>query len=284
MQRLKNTFYLFFVLVMLCGLFGCAEKSVDTNQDYVYLPKTKLQTYNNGYGDRFYKYEYKYDSYGNIIKEEYFEKRSWRYVRETCTDTTYTYDGTKIATKHVREEEFATSITDGSYVHENNYKYIYDEKGLLIKKEDVDRTAHYGCFYGERFEYDSNGNCIKKIKCFDGAEETDYEYRYDDDGRLIKEIEVFDDVNLTMDYNQSETEYTYDDNGTLICSKKTYYTIDFDERYHDGWDIVVSHYVDTVYHYDEMGRLIKEESVLTQDGEAVTHNTIEYKDFTKIAK
>lgn len=274
-MRIKRYFIIAFSLVMICGILGCSDKNLSSNDEYIFLPKTELHTLQDTSGfHRDYKYTYEYDSYGNITKKEDYSKGMF-YVREARFDTTYTYDENgKILKELIREEQFSTWITDGNGVYEEGYNYIYNESGQLIKKDYIYISVAEDEFCGYKYEYDEHGNCIKEIKYFsDGAEEINFEQIYDSNNKLIKKSYMSHLKEFNLHYISEETDYSYDDNGKLIYSKKS-----FNEPSGE-----ISHYIEYKYYYDELNRLIKEESALFEkDGEKSREEIREYKDFIKV--
>lgn len=264
-------------LSILVSLFGCSEKSLDLYTEYIYLPETEILTHRNSGGfHREYKYTYKYDSYGNIIKEEQYTKGLF-FSRDYCIDKTYTYDKNANITKElIREEQFRTNITDSHSVSEEGYNYFYNEESQLIKKDYIYISTVKNDFCGYKYEYDEQGNCIKEIKYYSGGtEEINSEQIYDLKGKLSKKSCISHLKELNLHYISEETEYNYDENGNLTYSK----TI-FNEPSGE-----MSHYKECKYHYDKQARLVKEESsIIEKDGKVSSEDIREYKKFVKLIR
>ncbi len=271
-MHIKRCFILVLSLIMLCVCLGCGDKTSNTNNEYIFLPKTELHTLQDIGGFRGdYKYTYQYDSYGNIVKEEQYTKDLF-FVRDLCIDTTYTYDeNKKILKELIREEHFSTNVTDEHFVSQEGYNYFYNESGQLVKKDYIYISVVENEFCGYKYEYDTHGNCTKEIKYFsDGTEKVNFECVYDSNNNLIKKSYMSNLYDLH--YTSEETVYSYDDNGRLIYSKTTY----------NEPTSKISHYVEFKYYYDELNRLVKEESSTFQDGEKSREEIRKYKDFVKI--
>ncbi len=270
----KRLFLIVLSLVMICILFGCKAKNADTGDGYI-LPETEIfiNKHSGGLQDE-YKFTYEYDSYGNIVKEERYEKGKFRDIREYCIDRTYTYDENgKITKEIIREEHFRTSITTDGYVSEGGYNYFYNENGQLITKDIIYISAAEDDLCGYKYEYDEYGNCIKESECFsDGMEIVIFEYKYDSNNNLVSKCCFSFLTRWDKPHFSEETTYSYDDDGRLIYSKTAFLDV-FGEP--DG-------YSETKYSYDEYGRLVKKENAHhTQDGSIVDEFISEYKDFVK---
>lgn len=276
-MRIKGFIIMILSLNILLGLLGCNDKSLDSDAEYIYLPETEILTHQNSSGfHREYKYTYRYDSYGNIVKEEQFTK-GFFYSRDYCIDKTYTYDKNGNITKeHIREEHFSTSITDGHFVSEKGYNYFYNEETQLIKKDYIYISTVMNNLCGYKYEYDEQGNCIKEIKYYsDGTEEINTEQIYDSNGKLSKKSTMSHLKELKLHYVSEETEYNYDENENLTYSK----TI-FNEPSGE-----MSHYKECKYYYDKQGRVVKEESsIIEKDGKISSEDIREYKKFVKLVR
>ncbi len=269
-MRIKKFILILVSFVVLLGIFGCNKVS-DSDSEYIYLPEIELRTSSNPSGFKgIYKDTYKYDSHGNVIKKQCYTKDLF-YERDSCIDTTYTYDEDgKILKEHVKEEHFSTNLTDEHYTREKEYEYFYNEKGQLIKK---DHNSD-----GFKYEYDDRGNCVKKTEYHShgNAEEDinhEYIYAYDSENNLIKMKEMVNMSELNLYYVGFETDYIYDVSGKLLLNKTTSYN----ER---GETIGNS---ECSYYYDDLNRLIKEEYISYDDYGLESRKEIkEYKDFVKV--
>lgn len=271
---IKRLLIIVLSFVMICGVFGCKDKNADSGDGYI-LPETEIFINVNSIGMQYEsKFTYEYDSYGNIVKEERYEKGKFRYIRECCIDRTYTYDENgKITKEIIREEHFRTSITNDGYVFEDGYNYFYNESGQLITKDIIYISAAEDDLCGYKYEYDEYGNCIKESEYFsDGMEIVIFEYKYDSNNKLVSKSCISTLNRWSKPHFSEETTYSYDDDGKLIYSK----TVSFDIYGEpDG-------YSEIEYSYDEYGRLVKEETTHhAQDGRIVDEFISEYKDFVK---
>jgi len=267
----KKVFLIILSFIMLSGLFGCSPKNLDSDSGYKYLPKTEIYTIKDSGGFQGeYKNTYKYDSYGNIIKEQCYTKELF-YERDSCFDTTYTFDEDgKVLKEYIKEEHFSTNFTDEHYTREKEYEYLYNEKGQLIKKDNNSD--------GFKYEYDDRDNCIKKTEYYShGTAEEDinheYIYEYDLENKLIKMKKMINMSEFNLYYIGFETDYTYDDSGKLIHDKTT--------SYNERGEATSNS--ECTYYYDELNRLVREETVSydtygLKDREEVR----EYKDFVKV--
>lgn len=257
---IKKITLCFLSLVIVFGLFSCGEKSA--SDEYVYLPQTKIEYRRSPSAlQRDYKYTYKYDSNGNVVKEQLYTKspRAWFYfLREHCFDTTYTYDAEgRITQELITEEHFSTALTDSHSIYEHGFDYFYDENGKLSRKDYVQLPGHSYAFNGFKYMYDENGNLAKVTQySVDGPDGMGKWYKYDSDNVLIEEG------------SRKYLEHSYDDYGNL-----TYRA--FREA---------GQYGDYTYTYDKKNRLIKEVYVrYSPEGEKTEEITVEYSNFKKMA-
>ncbi len=258
---MKKLFILLLTIVIAFGLFSCNNNKSDS-VEYVYLPQTEVKEVRESHGfQQDYKYTYKYDSYGNVVKEQLFTKnpRGWLFSRDERIDTTYTYDDSgKILKELIRKEYFSTALTDSHSIYEQGFDYFYDENGRLSRKDYIQESGHSYTYDGFKYKYDDNGNLVKEIQySADGTQRTQTWYKYDSDNVLIEHG------------GRQYVEHSYDDYGNL-----TYRSF----RDTDGG------YGATAYTYDKKNRLIKEVFVrYGPEGEKIEEITIEYSNFKKIA-
>ena len=136
-------------------------------------------------GDRYEdKYEYTYDSNGNI---------TLLIITDDIGDIstiTYEYDTNGNVTKSRYED--ATTI------------YTYDNRGNLIREQ--------GAYSGITYTYDANNNLIKETNDY-GSFTT---YIYDNNNRMIQSIYYIDESRII-----ASTEYAYDTNGNLTQKVET---------------------------------------------------------------
>ena len=257
---------------MLC-FSACKE---DMGKEYTYLPKTELHTDENSSGyHKEYKTIYEYDEKGNVIKKTEYTKGFLGIfnVRERQYDIEYAYnENGNISQELIHIEDFCTSLTDGHQIYDEGYNYIYNENQQLVKKVIINSSDYVDARCGYEYKYDERGNLEKEYKYYDdGTKELEYENNYDSKNALIKKHHIINSGELR--WIGEETDYTYDTDGNLVCSKTDYYEYTGEK----------SHYVEVNYHYDELNRLIKEESTIFNiDGEIVSTDINEYKDFSKI--
>lgn len=99
-------------------------------------------------------------------------------------------------------------------IAQDNIKFEYNSNGNLVKKEVYSaRSNTIVDVY--KYEYDSNGNRIKVI-WIDSDETQIFNYEYDSDGKLIREVKENEEGE-----NEIVSEYEYDKEGKLI--KEEYY-------------------------------------------------------------
>ena len=291
----KRSILIVALLLIISALFGCSKD--EPGAEYMYLPKTVSITHSNTSGfHREQKIRYKYDEYGNTVKEEKFTK-GMLFLRDHCFDTTFTYDENGMKLKEItRSEYFSTNITDEHSVIESGYEYTYDEGGKVIQKDIIyfhEVGANSYTPRGYRYEYDEYGNLIKEIRInTDGSETLSVEYSYNADssvmqknennnahtygynakGQLIsmKTVSHFDNSDAT---SVTEQTYEYDVEGRIISSKKYFY----------DWKGENTHHIEYSYTYDKLGRLIMEENIaIIQGGTEDSRTVYKYKDFEKI--
>ena len=269
--------FLFFILFSVLICFSACEEEVYSGYDY--YPETELRSEENSGGfHKEYKIIYKYDEKGNVINKTEYTKGFFGIfnVRERQYDIEYTYnENGNISQERIRQEEFNTHITDGHYIYEDGYNYIYNEKNQLIKKEVINPSSFENSFCGYEYEYDNQGNLVKEYTCFtDGKKELEFENIYDLQNRLItkKDISNFG----TSSWLSNETNYTYDVDGKLIYSKTVRYAHYKGEK---------NSYSEKKYYYDEFDRLIKQQTnSFNSDGKLTDKYVTEYKDFVRQSK
>lgn len=287
-------------LIMLCFslsvLFSCSGENAE--EGYIYLPKTVIISEQQKSGfHREQKIKYKYDDYGNVVKEEMFTRQLF-FVRDSCFDSFFTYDKAgNILTESRKEEYFTTNITDEHSISNYEYEYIYNE-GRLIQKNRAypsDYTVRdFLDFRGYDYEYDEYGNVVKELSVMTGnIPGTTVEYIYTIDEKLLENGKK--SVVLPKEYNApnqlvsmkrvkhsytwdkpsvEEYSYQYDENGRVVYSRETAYDFSTQE---------VRCYFDNYYTYDKTGRLIKTEHYsVTTAGESFLTKVSKYKNFVKI--
>lgn len=247
----------------------------------------------NNKNDNFvYKYECKYDKYGNVIVED-------KYLRGYGSEraSKFFYDKNGNLEKEYRYEEGKHCCT-----------YRYDLNGQVLKKEDYKYNKHRRLLSSPKYdkvgnlieenEYNKNGNVIKKCN---------YNYKYDENGNLIEKYndelthiykykyskiadliqvkeyrnnELYSSIhyqiikkyskqgNVIKEYlyniNTEEEkvlwEYEYNKNGTLF--KKFKYSdsgkLDLSWEYDKNGNVIVSYDQYRYYKYNKNGVLIEE--------------------------
>ncbi|MBO4404011.1 MAG: RHS repeat protein [Treponema sp.] len=148
---------------------------------------------------------YEYDKSQRLIHSYY--DSDWTKSR----DQRFEYDKDGLCSTYINGE--LTDIKDKNGTlryqrHSNGSQIWYDEKGRLIKTDGKEHDPNIYCEY----EYDKNGNCIKKI-----YETLTKEYVYDKKNVLLKEAGYSDGELL----NCTEYEYKYDSNGYCTYKKET---------------------------------------------------------------
>lgn len=211
--------------------------------------------------------EYKYDVKGNLI----FEKGS-----DVGDTFVYEYNkDNKISIIYSSNWEMTKE--------KNSKKYEYNENGYLEK------------IYGknlllEEYEYNANGNMIKKVEYNDDMSiSQSYTYEYDSNNRLTKDVlynssgnlrkwnsySYDTNGNLTEEKNYSTFEdpvqaftYKYDEQGKLIRKDREIYWSDRTDKYY------------YIYEYDADGNLTKETNYICQeDGDVINfYRVYEYSD------
>ncbi len=273
MKKVFAVFLVVFVIfTTLTACKGIAKKENNADGEYIYLPKLKWHSRENSGGFyREYIYKYKYDDYGNVIKETEYTDNKIFDIRERMYDTTYSYnENGQILKEFVRTEDFCTSITDGHQIYEDTYGYIYNEKQQLIKKEIMYQADVEGAFYGNEYEYDEKGNLAKETEYIaDGEIGCEYDYTYDSQNKLIKKVKTFYFLGKACPYEA--TDFTYNQKGQISYYKRLFYD---------------NHSYDEVYcSYDELNRLVREETTRYDSGGNITDKFIsKYKNFMKIKK
>lgn len=161
----------------------------------------------DSYGNRFDNYirDYTYDLNGNLLK---------------CMDVygdgskgifDYAYDSKG------RVIKYESNISTNAYVDSYTINYIYDARGNLIKKTEINTNGYTQI---DDYTYDVNNNLIKELQTYSGRSNT-IEYTYDINNNLIKKVSVYSSG------EKFTTNYVYDDNGNLIRFSGADYTVDY---------------------------------------------------------
>ena len=162
--------------VYLCTKIIQNEINKNYYKEYTYdrnLNITQLVYYENG--DESSRYEYEYDSRGNLVKKIHLTNE-WYGTIENSQEYKYEYD------------------SEGNIVQETTYENGY--KTYYVKYSTIDQLVRTVTYNGDNLElrrteykYDENGNLIQKITYDDAREVSNIEYSYDNNGNLIIERE-----------------------------------------------------------------------------------------------
>lgn len=238
----------------------------DISFEFIYnkngLPSTIIQKD----GEEAFSVAIRYDADGNVIEFNAMDSTG------NGSKTRYFYDSNGNMTKEVE-----TIFYDGEIDSVNTLEYVYDENNYLIKKYDIDSLGEKETYiyenniYGDvikefylyeggtsiyerttlyDYEYDENGNMLKKYSISDGSYYLVCEYAYDDKGRMI----MYDEKGM----NGYRMEYIYDSKGNKI-----------EEIYTQNGNISTC-----VYTYDSHGNVIK--TAYVYDGVSSDYTRLEY--------
>ena len=200
-----------------------AMDTVSNSSVYTYddlnRPIQKVHTDSDG---RSYTYTYEYDERNNLTK------KTRTYPGGTVTTFVYTYDDMNREIKSVVTTGTDRTVTEREYDHHGNvikrtetasgkktvYEYVhqYDEKGNLVKTEDLKDGTLSATFVRE---YDGAGREIKRIgysaenKIF-----VEVTREYDEDGNLLREISTSGEIGASV--NAHEIIKQYDEYGVLV--------------------------------------------------------------------
>lgn len=188
-----------------CHLYDAPMDMLLRNPDYAdkigyiceydsYITVMSKKAYYKADGNINHRYEYEYDSNGNMTKE-IFHSDSYRKWKE------WEYDDTGNVTKEI-DHDF-----DGSILTQSEYEY--DSAGNQTKM-----SYYTGFFSGDshcdEWEYDDAGNQMKHIRYdADGSVDWWKEYEYDNVGNQVKYVEYNGDGSV---YEWAEWEYDNMDN------------------------------------------------------------------------
>ncbi|MBQ4067007.1 MAG: hypothetical protein IJD22_05125 [Clostridia bacterium] len=186
--------------------------------------------------------DYEYDGSGRIVKGTFYDSYSGSSEGEktihAVMQVEYNANG-----KPVKADFQHTSGKTWT----NNY--TYDESNRLKKAEGTyyfQLSADIFSKYVEEYEYDTNGNLIKKIRWIPEYGTTDYgfanqyNYEYDENGRLMQIKSYRYDVFGVLEPDEKNKKvFNYDDNGRISYvevtdnwqdpPKVTYYECTYEE-------------------------------------------------------
>lgn len=176
--------------------------------------------------------------------------------------TRYIYDERGNLIKEEKEYIPASETETDDFISYVEYKY--DENDRLIYEESV--SSPDGIDYYYRYTYDENGR--KKTETFYNTENNKYdkEFFYNDNGIVIKEVETRKSHTKTTEYTVNEhgditkeTQIT-DYEGNKISTEYTYeYTYDENGKITKKYKVWPNQESDTTeYIYNEQGDVIKE--------------------------
>jgi hypothetical protein len=200
-----------------------AMDTVSNSSVYTYddlnRPIQKVHTDSDG---RSYTYTYEYDERNNLTK------KTRTYPSGTVTTFVYTYDDMNREIKSVVTTGKDRTVTEREYDHHGNvikrtetasgkktvYEYVhqYDEKGNLVKTEDL-KDGTLSATYVR--EYDGAGREIKRTgysaenKIF-----VEVTKEYEEDGNLLREISTSGESGASV--NAHEIIKQYDEYGVLV--------------------------------------------------------------------
>ena len=188
-----------------------------------------------GYGDRFWTY--KYDDSGNLIEQVSYENG----VIISHEKYEYDEDGRRIKSLACfGESSKMVSIYQYNYYGNMTMETTYSYYGEMVNKT------------GSLYEYDRDGDLIRRTftneDIFNGAEE----YMYDASGNLINEI-LYDEEGNALWFNG----YDYDENGNMIEETTLSYikNYEYDEQNNKTKEIYylidgsIAHYVEWTYEW-----------------------------------
>ncbi len=184
---------------------GYQEEDIELlyEEEYSYDEHGNVVSEKHQYDDysSFYPFSYEYDENGNMIKKTTYDSDG-----EIYQIYEYDYDD---ANKMIHSVNTFFS-TDA--VHSFEDFYGYDDEGHEIWEGDPGCPTH-------TFEYDSNGNLIKK--CEYGVDIFEYfEYQYNEKGLLLSEIIKELEKESGIPLYSHETSYLYDDEGRILKTEE----------------------------------------------------------------
>ncbi len=152
------------------------------------------------------RYEYKYDTRGNIISETCYNSDN---LLEFRAEYLYYDDG------RIRRESIYEPDENGVSVMTNYTMYRYDENNFLIGRECY---SGFTLLSSEQIVCNQNGDPSRiDILYDDGSLNGTIKYDYTETGEILSRTELYDDIPL------EKMEYIYDSKDYLRTIKITYY-------------------------------------------------------------
>lgn len=172
---------------------------------------------------REYTYNEQGDTTKRVVTSVYYEENG---DRVTTAEMNYRY-------KYDENGRMVEETSINGYGTEMTTKYVYNERGDVIKKENDGDTDH--CIETS-YEYDANGVLRKTTEISNAWTISQYEAEYNGYGDMVREKSL-------TNGDEHAYEYTYNEQGLMLTKFA---------RYASGKTTSYR------YTYDEQGRLIKE--------------------------
>ena len=284
--------FLFMLLAAFLLLSGCTtEQNESSDTSSVEEVKITDQALALIEEEKFYNaYKLLYDNRSDAEAQKMLDDFTVVYT-EGKARSYYTYNHTQIEefNEHgdVTRQFLGTVYVGYDYVLDCSFEYTYDDDG---KKLTCNRTEAGKDIPDvmTRYIYDERGNLIKEEKEYIPASETEtddfisyVEYKYDENDRLIYEESVSSPDGIDYYYR-----YTYDENGRK--KTETFYNTEnnkYDKEffYNDNGIVIKevetrkSHTKTTEYTVNEHGDITKETQIIDYEGKKTsTEYTYEY--------
>lgn len=158
---------------------------------------------------------YDYDESGNLLREEYYDKNSLKYMR------TYVYANGRLTERNVYEGR--NLVSKCRYHYEGNDVHIAEYLGTGVRVgTGLDKLDQRGYMmeYDEKHTYDEKGRIIRKS----GIQMTDTVFHYNAQGDLLR-TEIY--YGGPKPFRIISYEYTYDSHNNWISRKM---------QESEGWD------------------------------------------------
>ena len=193
-----------------------------------YNINNKIVSYKRyGEGKLSHNKAYSYDEKGRLI--EFDEAADSGYMAKEKYEYSLSSNGEKIThiNKRMKSGEIykRTEYFKGDKIHKSTSSsygdiiYLYDSKGRLILKEEIE--GYLGD--KEEYQYDINGNKINQINYRGKILRKNESWLYDDNNRIILNTATDYKINyekgLSEFYFYNYNEFKYDKNGNLIYKK-----------------------------------------------------------------